>query len=105
MAILTYRKEYFMLMLFVCGKYTVKDGEVSWHRKYREYYHTENRIKGWSWTSLIYQIDFDDAEERCIPVLVDNYTYRRFKKNGKAILINYRYGDSYMYDIIRLKDE
>lgn len=101
MAVLTYRKEYFMLILFVCRKYTVKDGEVSWRRKYREYYHTEHSYRGWSWTSLTYTLDFEDAEERYIPVLVDYYTYCRFKTNGRAFLINYRYGDSYMFEIIK----
>lgn len=104
MAVLTYRKEFFMLILFVCRKYTVKDGEVTWRRKYREYYHTKQSVRGWSWTSLTYTLDFEDAEERFIPVLVDSYTYCRFKKNGRALLINYRYGDSYMFEIIRLKD-
>ena len=103
MAVLTYRKEFFMLMLFVLRKYTVKDGEVTWRRKYREYYHSDSSYRGYRWNSLTYTLDFADAEERPIPVLVDHYTYSKFKKNGKALLIYYRYGDSYMFEIIRLK--
>ena len=104
LVVLVYRKEYFMLILFVLRKYTVKDGEVTWRRKCRELYRTEQSVRGWSWTSLIYQLDFEDIEERNIPVLVDHYTYCRFKNNGKALLINYRYGESYMFEIVRLKD-
>lgn len=103
--ILIYRQELFMLMLFVLRKYTVKDGNITWRRKYREQYKSGSYGgKSWSWTSLYYQLDFEDAAERYIPVLVDYYTFSKFKTNGKALLIYYRYGrDSYMFEIIRLK--
>jgi len=105
MAVSTYWKEHFMLMLFVFRKYTVKDGEVTWNKHFREYYRSADYGgKQWDWTSLTYTLDFYDGAERYIPVLVDHYTYRRFKKNGKAILINYQYGDSYMFELVRLKE-
>ena len=37
------------------------------------------------------------------PVMVDRYTYGKFKEKNDALLINYKYGDSYMFEIIRLK--
>ena len=46
-----------------------------------------------------------DLESRKIPVMADRYTFRRFKENGKAILIFYRYGDSYMFELMRVKDK
>lgn len=103
MAILTYRYEYFMLLLYVCGKYTVKDGEVTFRRKYKSLEMSESTYKRHFWTSLVYLLDFEDAAERQIPVMVDYYTYCCFKKNGKAILINYQYGKSYMFEIIKFR--
>ena len=32
----------------------------------------------------------------------ENCGLRKFKENGDAILINYQYGDSYMFEIIRI---
>lgn len=102
MALLTYWKEYFMLLLFAMKKYTVKDGSVFFHKK--------EKVNGgedfdmsdpYGWYILAYVLDFEDAEKRQIPVMVDRYTYRKFKENGDAILINYQYGDSYMFEIIR----
>ena len=104
MALFTYWKEYFMLLLFAMKKYTVKDGSVFFHKK--------EKVNGgedfdmsdpYGWYILAYVLDFEDAENRKIPVMVDRYTYRRFKENGDAILINYKYGDSYMFEIIRVK--
>ena len=75
-------------------------------------FHKKEKINGgedfdmsdpYGWYILAYVLDFEDAENRKIPVMVDRYTYRRFKENGDAILINYKYGDSYMFEIIRVK--
>ena len=97
MALLTYWKEFFMLILFVMGKYTVKDGDVFYKKQDRGFssgYH-------FMYFSLVYQLEFEDAAGRNIPVMVDRYTYRKIKEQDKAILINYRYGDNYMFEIVR----
>jgi len=104
MALLTYWKEYFMLILYVCRKYTVKDGYASYRKRIRNFEMTENHYRGFSWISLVYLLDFEDAAERDIPVMVDLYTYCRFKKDGHAILINYKYGDSYWFELVKTKD-
>ena len=99
MSILTYWKELFMLILFVMGKYTVKDGDVYYAKKERK----TNAITNIAvFFSLVYKLEFEDAAKRWIPVMVDRYTFRKVKEKDKALLINYRYGDTYMFEIIRL---
>ena len=84
-------------------KFSVKDGSVCFRKK-----ETVNggedfdMFDPYGWYILAYVLDFEDAEKRQIPVMVDRYTYRKFKENGDAILINYQYGDSYMFEIIRI---
>ena len=101
MGILTYWKEIFMIILFVMGKYTVKEGTVYFAKKERKFL---DLYSGESF-SIVYLLDFDDAANRKIPVMVDRYTFRQFKKNGEAILINYRYGESYMFEIIMMNNK
>lgn len=99
MSILTYWKELFMLILFVMGKYTIKEGNVYYANK-------ETKISGSSYRYLffllVYLLEFEDEANRKIPVMVDRYTFSKFNEKGKAILINYKYGESYMFEIIRL---
>ncbi len=102
MALCTYWREYFMLLLFAFKKYEVKDGIVYYRKKYRNLEITENLYRGFIWSSLIYLLEFEDAGKRQIPVMVDRYTYRKFRENSNAILINYKYGDSYMFELIKL---
>ncbi|MBR6925073.1 MAG: hypothetical protein IKH50_11135, partial [Oscillospiraceae bacterium] len=75
------------------------------------FFHKKERINGgedfdlfdpYGWYILTYVLDFEDVEKRQIPVMVDRYTYCKFKDNGDALLINYQYGDSYMFEVIRL---
>ena len=57
MGILTYWKEIFMIILFVMGKYTVKDGTVYFAKKERKFL---DLYSGESF-SIVYLLDFDDA--------------------------------------------
>lgn len=101
MSVMTFWKEWFMLILFVMKKYTVKDGDVFYHKRERGVYFSETRK--FSWTSLVYILSFEDACRRDIPVMVDLYTYLCFKKNGDALLINYKYGESYLFELVKYK--
>lgn len=103
MAVLTYRKEIFMLILFAMKKYMVKDGDVYYRQHIRKTVATPPYRGGFLCMALIYRLDFEDAPGRKIPVMADLYTYRMFKEGGPALIINYRYRDSYMFEIIRLK--
>jgi hypothetical protein len=104
MSVLTFWREWFMLILFVLRKYTVKDGEVCFHRKKflinRSGHPGAHRAV---WFSAIFVLDFEDACKREIPVMVDLFTYLRFKKNGDALLINYKYGESYLFEIVKTR--
>lgn len=88
-----------MLILFVMGKYTIKEGNVYYANK-------ETKISGSSYRYtfflLVYLLEFEDTANRKIPVMVDRYTFSKFNEKGQAILINYKYGESYMFEIIRL---
>lgn len=102
MAVLTYWKELFMLILFVLKKYTVKDGDVYNRQKI----HTVDRSsvpQSMPWSSLVYLLSFEDAAGREIPVMVDWSTYAKFKGQSDALIINYKYKESYLFEIIKLK--
>ena len=102
MAVLTYWKELFMLILFILKKYTVKDGDVYNRQKI----HTVDRSAiphSMPWSSLVYLLSFEDAAGREIPVMVDWSAYAKFKDQSDALIINYKYKESYLFEIIRLK--
>lgn len=103
MVLLSFRQELLMLILFVLRKYTIKTGDVYFHQKKRgvRYGGTDYPF----WIALVYVLDFEDAAARKIPVMVDCYTYHKLKAHGDAYLINYKYGKSYMFEIVRIKDK
>ena len=104
MSVLTFWREWFMLILFILKKYTVKDGEVCYHRKNRKIYSAgAPGTRRGVWVSVVYVLDFEDAGERIIPVMVDLYTYSLLKKHGDALLINYKYGESYLFELVKAK--
>lgn len=104
MGILTYRKEILMLILFVMKRYTVKDGDVFYRERIMKSYVGTNTTRYLLLCfALVYLISFEDAQARKIPVMVDHYTYRRFKENGDALIIRYRFRDLYLFEVIRLK--
>lgn len=103
MSVLTFWREWFMLILFVLRKYTVKDGEVCYHRKKRKFHLAGAPGSHGLWCSVVYILDFEDAGNRDIPVMVDLYTYLRLKQHGDALLINYKYGESYLFEIVKAK--
>ena len=101
MAVATYWKEEFMLILFVMKKYTIKNGDVYYHQKMRSL--TVLPGTRMPWTSLVYLLNFEDEEGRLIPVMADRYTFGRFKEKHDAVLINYQYGENYLFEIVRKK--
>ena len=104
MSVLTFWREWFMLILFVLRKYTVKDGYVYIHKKNRAIYSVRASIKYRAfWSSVVYILTFEDACGREIPVMVDLYTYLRLKRMGDALLINYKYGESYLFELVKYK--
>lgn len=103
MSVLTFWREWFMLILFVLRKYTVKDGQVCYHQKKRKFHLAGAPGSHGLWCSVVYILDFEDAGNRDIPVMVDLYTYLRLKHHGDALLINYKYGESYLFEIVKAK--
>ena len=102
MSVLTYWKELFMLILFVCGKYTVKDGTVTYRNDHLGFWGQAGT--GVHWFSRVYVLDFDDIAGRQIPVMADWYTYHVFKKNGDAVLIRYDFrGDTSMLELVKCR--
>ena len=98
MAVLTYWKEYFIILLFVAGKYDLKKGKIlsvyvncKRPRGYRQYYFY-----------LIYSILFEDEAGRTIPVLGDYAAYRKYKNqtNADAILIRFKIGKKYLFFVV-----
>ena len=104
MSLATFWREWFMLILFAKKKYTVKDGDVYSRHKLDTVEHI-NVYHGMTWCTLVYLMNFEDAAGREIPVMVDRYTYRKIKEHSNALLINYKYGDSYLFEMIRLKEQ
>lgn len=86
MSLLTYWREFFMLILFVSGKYTVKNGRINY---------SDDHFYIWGSTrysrriTRVYVLDFEDEAGRVIPVMADLPAYIACKENDKAILIRY----------------
>ena len=101
MALLTYWREYFMLILFVTGNYTVKNGRIS--------YGDEN-FSVWGSTrysrrfTRVYTLNFEDVAGRTIPVMVDLPAYLTCKENDNALLIRYEFrGDKSGLEIVKCR--
>ena len=100
MSVLTYWKESFMLILFILGKYKVKDGTVTYRDDQLGFWgQSGTRVH---WLSRVFVLDFEDIAGRKIPVMADWYTYHIFKRNSDAILIRYDFReDSSLLELVR----
>lgn len=86
MALLTYWREFFMLILFVSGKYTVKNGRINYSD---DLFYILGSTRYSRRITRVYVLDFEDAAGRVIPVMADLPAYIACKENDKAILIRY----------------
>lgn len=91
-AILPFKKDYLMLMLYISGKFDVKQGNImSSERVFRR---KRGELGGrYSKFYLIYNLLFEDDMGRDIPVLVNHFNYRSFKNlehPTEAMLIRYK---------------
>ena len=103
-AILPFKKDYLMLMLYISGKFDVKQGNImSSERVFRR---KRGELGGrYLKLYLIYNLLFEDDMGRDIPVLVNHFNYRSFKNlehPTEAMLIRYKCGKTLLFDVARI---
>ena len=103
-AILPFKKDYLMLMLYFSSKFDVKQGNIlSSERVFRR---KRGELGGrYLKLYLIYNLLFEDDMGRDIPVLVNHFNYRSFKNlehPTEAMLIRYKCGKTLLFDVARI---